>query len=100
LAALDRYHVSAFLLDSTVRWSEGEARAPISWELAGRAVRAGHRVILAAGLTPDNVGLAVRRVRPFGVDVNSGVEARPGRKDEARVRRFVAEARAAAAERP
>jgi phosphoribosylanthranilate isomerase len=57
-------------------------------------------VLLSAGLTPDNVGLAVRRVRPYGVDVNSGVEARPGRKDEARVRRFVTEARAAAAERP
>ena len=47
-------------------------------------------------LTPDNVSLAVRRVRPYGVDVNSGVEARPGRKDPVRVRRFVTEARAAA----
>jgi phosphoribosylanthranilate isomerase len=43
------------------------------------------------------VGEAVRRVRPYGVDVNSGVEARPGRKDEARVTRFVSRARAAAA---
>jgi phosphoribosylanthranilate isomerase len=43
------------------------------------------------------VGESVRRVRPYGVDVASGVEARPGRKDEARVIRFVAEARAAAA---
>jgi len=57
-------------------------------------------VLLSAGLTPDNVALAVRRVRPYGVDVNSGVEARPGRKDPAKVRRFVAEARAAAAEQP
>ncbi|HMB88029.1 MAG TPA: N-(5'-phosphoribosyl)anthranilate isomerase, partial [Methylomirabilota bacterium] len=47
--------------------------------------------------TPDNVGEAVRRVRPYGVDVNSGVEARPGRKDETRVLRFVNEARMAAA---
>jgi phosphoribosylanthranilate isomerase len=54
-------------------------------------------VLLSAGLTPDNVGEAVRRVRPYGVDVNSGVEARPGRKDEERVRRFVTEARAATA---
>jgi phosphoribosylanthranilate isomerase len=54
-------------------------------------------VLLSAGLTPDNVEEAVRRVRPYGVDVNSGVEARPGRKDEARVIRFVSAARAAAA---
>ena len=56
-----------------------------------------HPVLLSAGLTPDNVAEAVRRVRPYGVDINSGVEARPGRKDEARVIRFVNEARAAAA---
>jgi phosphoribosylanthranilate isomerase len=52
-------------------------------------------VLLSAGLTPDNVADAVRRVRPYGVDVNSGVEARPGRKDETRVRRFVAAVREA-----
>ena len=96
LAGLDQYRVSAFLLDSTARWSEGEARTPISWELAGRAVRAGHRVILAAGLTPDNVAEAIRTARPWAVDVASGVEARPGVKDPDHVRRFVARARAAA----
>ena len=93
LAQLDRYKPAAFLLDSPARWSEGEARVPISWTLARRAVDAGRRVILAAGLTPDNVADAVRAVRPYAVDVASGVEARPGVKDPDKVRRFVARAR-------
>jgi len=99
LARMADYRVAAFLLDSPSRWSEGESRPPIPWDVAADAARR-HPILLSAGLTPDNVGVAVRRVRPYGVDVNSGVEARPGRKDETRVRRFVAAARAAAAERP
>jgi phosphoribosylanthranilate isomerase len=97
LARMAGYRVSAFLLDSPSRWSEGEARPPIPWDVAVEAARL-HPVLLSAGLTPENVAGAVRRVRPYGVDVNSGVEVRPGRKDPARVRRFVAEARAAGAE--
>jgi phosphoribosylanthranilate isomerase len=99
LARMPEYRVAAFLLDSPARWSEGAARPPIPWDVAAVAARR-HPVLLSAGLTPDIVALAVRRVRPYGVDVNSGVEARPGRKDPAKVRRFVAEARAAAAEQP
>jgi phosphoribosylanthranilate isomerase len=94
LMVLDRYQPAAFLLDSKARWSEGEARAPISWTLAGEAARRA-RVILAAGLTPENVARAIGIARPFGVDVNSGVEARPGRKDPVRVRRFLSEVREA-----
>jgi phosphoribosylanthranilate isomerase len=67
----------------------------IPWDVAAEMARR-HPVLLSAGLTPDNVAVAVRRVRPYGVDVNSGVEAGPGRKDEARVTRFVTEARGAA----
>jgi phosphoribosylanthranilate isomerase len=88
LLALDRYHPAAFLLDSTARWSEGERRAPISWTLAGQAARRS-RIVLSAGLTPENVGQAIRIARPWAVDVNSGVEAAPGRKDPVRVRRFL-----------
>jgi len=97
LARMDAYRDATIMLDSPARWSEGEARAPISWELA-RAAAARRPVILSAGLNPDNVANAVRAVRPYAVDVNSGVEARPGRKDADKVARFVAAARAAASD--
>lgn len=86
--------VSAVLLDSAARWSEGEARRPIAWDLC-RDVARETPLILSAGLTPETVGVAVTTARPWAVDVNSGVEARPGRKDPDKVRRFVAAARRA-----
>ncbi|MGH9021751.1 MAG: phosphoribosylanthranilate isomerase, partial [Acidimicrobiia bacterium] len=67
------------------------------WSLA-EGVPDGVRFILAGGLTADNVGEAIRRVRPWGVDVSTGVESEPGRKDPAKLRRFVEEARRAGAE--
>ncbi|MBI2529134.1 MAG: phosphoribosylanthranilate isomerase [Candidatus Rokubacteria bacterium] len=96
LGRMARYRVSAFLLDSPARWSEGAARAPISWALARQSREAGWRIILSGGLTADNVGEAVRVAAPYAVDVNSGVEARPGLKDPDKVRRFIAAARSAA----
>ena len=96
-ADLDRmagYRVAAFLLDSPTRWSEGEARAVIPWDVAAEMARR-HPVLLSAGLTPDNVADAVRTARPYAVDVASGVEARPGLKDADKVRRFVAAAKEA-----
>jgi phosphoribosylanthranilate isomerase len=93
---------SAILLDSAARWSEGESRAPIEWTMAGDmvarfAARPGMpRVILSAGLTPESVARAIAAVKPYAVDVNSGVEARPGRKDPDKVRRFLRAAREAA----
>jgi phosphoribosylanthranilate isomerase len=87
--------VAAIMLDSAERWSEGEARHPIEWHLARRLRAARCRLILSGGLTPDNVGAAIETVGPYGVDVNSGVEATPGKKDPDKVRRFVAEARRA-----
>lgn len=94
LERMDAYSASAFLLDSPARWSEGEARQPIQWTLA-REARARGRIILSAGLTPANVAEAIAAARPYAVDVNSGVEASPGRKDPVKVREFVAAVRAA-----
>ena len=65
------------------------------WHLAAE-VPEGLRLILAGGLDPDNVADAIEVVEPWGVDVGSGVEQSPGRKDPAKVRRFIANARAAA----
>jgi phosphoribosylanthranilate isomerase len=88
---------SAILLDTAVRWSEGEVREPIEWRRIALATARDARVhvILSGGLTPDNVARAIEIVHPFAVDVNSGVEASPGRKDPDKVRRFVAEAKGA-----
>jgi phosphoribosylanthranilate isomerase len=85
---------AAVLLDSAARWSEGEPRQPIEWDFA-RLFAVHGRIILSAGLTPDNVARAVAVAHPYAVDVNSGVEARPGKKDPDKVWRFVAEAKGA-----
>jgi phosphoribosylanthranilate isomerase len=89
--------VSTFLLDTAVRWSEGETREPIEWKRIAMMGRQDARIhiILSGGLLPENVGQAIRIVRPYAVDVNSGVEARPGKKDPAKVQRFIAEAKRA-----
>ncbi len=65
------------------------------WKLA-EGVGTGRRLLLAGGLTPDNVGDAIARVRPWGVDVATGVESRPGHKDPRKLRAFIQAARAAA----
>ena len=90
-----RKSAAALLLDSAARWSEGEARQPIEWATARDLANQRWRIILSAGLTPDNVARAIATARPYGVDVVSGVEARPGRKDPDKVWRFVAQAKGA-----
>ena len=93
-----QYHAvaAAVLLDTAVRWSEGEARPPIEWRMTRAWLEMGRLpMILSGGLTPDSVARAVDIVRPYAVDVNSGVEAQPGKKDPDKVRRFVAEAKRA-----
>jgi len=93
-----RYHAvaAAVLLDTAVRWSEGETRSPIEWRMTQSWLHMSRLpLILSGGLTPDNVGRAVGIVQPYAVDVNSGVESRPGKKDPDKVRRFVDEAKRA-----
>jgi phosphoribosylanthranilate isomerase len=73
--------------------ASGTGQAP-DWDRAARLAPL-TRLVLAGGLTPENVAGAIRRVRPWGVDVSSGVEASRGVKDPARIRAFVAAARRA-----
>ena len=86
----DEYGADAILIDSATPGS-GEV---FDWSLAEGAP-SNRRVILAGGLTPANVADAIRVVRPWGVDVCSGVEARPGRKDASKIRAFVEVAKSA-----
>jgi phosphoribosylanthranilate isomerase len=88
-----RYAVDAFLLDAFVAGAHGGTGAKFDWPLALPAKKCGRPVILAGGLTPENAAEAVRQVRPFAVDVSSGVESAPGLKDAEKVRRFIANAR-------
>lgn len=104
LALLPRYpEAKAYLLDPFVPGKLGGTGRTLDWELAVKAkaylsacdVQAGGRIILAGGLTPENVAEAVRRVEPYAVDVSSGVEAEPGWKDPEKVKRFIQQAKGA-----
>ena len=88
LEGLARYRVAAFLLDTHVPGEMGGTGRPFDWSLATRANAAGP-VILSGGLTPENVGDAIRAASPYAVDVASGVET-GGQKDPAKIRAFVA----------
>ena len=80
----------AFLLDAFDAKLLGGTGKPFNWALTRDARRFG-TLILAGGLTPENVGRAIREVRPFAVDVASGVESAPGVKDAAKLRAFFQE---------
>jgi len=85
----------AILLDTYVAGQAGGTGRRFDPAVAARLVQEGWRVIVAGGLTPGNVGEVVAAVRPYGVDVSTGVEAAPGRKDRAKVAGFIAAVRAA-----
>ena len=91
LAHADQYGTDLILVDAP---GPGSGKV-FNWDLAAEAPD-GLRVILAGGLTPDNVAEAIEVVEPWGVDVSTGVESVPGRKDALKVKRFVENARAAA----
>ena len=81
--------VAAFLLDASHPTLRGGTGRTFDWNLAREAKKHG-RIILAGGLTPENVGEAIHTVRPYAVDVASGVESAPGQKDPAKLRAFFA----------
>ncbi len=87
---LARLQAAAFLLDSFDPALRGGTGKVFDWSIAREAKRYG-KIILAGGLTPENVAQAIREVRPFAVDVASGVESAPGIKDPAKLRAFFAE---------
>jgi len=89
LKALPDYSSDAFLLDAFVADKLGGTGEKFNWDLAIGAKKSGKLIFLAGGLTPENVADAVRKVQPFGVDVSSGVEAQPGKKDHGKVRAFI-----------
>lgn len=88
LRDLDRYATDLFLLDAPSAGYGGSGQT-FDWSLARSAKRPGKKILLAGGLTPDNVAEAVREVRPYGVDVAGGVERAPGIKDHAKIGAFI-----------
>ncbi len=89
LAVLKGYSTDAWLLDAYSPNQPGGTGEKCDWNLALEAQNLGRPIFLAGGLTPENVAEAVRQVRPYGVDVSSGVESAPGRKDPTKVRAFI-----------
>jgi len=89
LKQLEDFHTDAFLLDAYSKAGFGGTGEKFNWDLALEARKFGKPIFLAGGLTPENVADAVEKVHPFAVDVSSGVESSPGKKDAAKVRAFI-----------
>ncbi|WP_447984086.1 phosphoribosylanthranilate isomerase [Nitrospira sp. Nam74] len=83
-----RAGVRGLVIDTYSESAYGGTGQTTDWSLAAEAAKAAP-VLLAGGLTPENVGEAIIKVRPYGVDVSSGVEASPGKKDHAKVKAFI-----------
>ncbi len=98
-ASAEDPHVDAVLIDSRTETAVGGTGVTFDWTLARetlfQGVDAPKHLVIAGGLNPDNVAEAITTLRPWGVDVVTGVELYPGRKDPRKVRQFVENARAA-----
>ncbi len=94
LRRMSHYRVSGYLLDSYKEGVRGGTGATFDWHLAVVAKTFG-RIILAGGLTPENVIEAIRLVQPYGVDVCGGIEREKGLKDHGLMKRFIADVRGA-----
>ncbi len=86
---LDSFRPRAFLLDAFSPGERGGTGRTFNWELALRARGESRRIILAGGLSPENVAGALSLVQPWGVDVSSGVESAPGIKDRTKIEAFL-----------
>jgi phosphoribosylanthranilate isomerase len=89
LEKIPNYQTDAYLLDAFSSTALGGTGEKFNWELAIEAQKFGKPIFLAGGLTPENVAEAVKKVRPFGVDVSSGVEISRGKKDHTKVKKFI-----------
>jgi phosphoribosylanthranilate isomerase len=89
LRALPMYATHAWLLDACTPGKVGGTGDKFDWDLAVEARLLGRPIFLAGGLTPGNVAAAVAHVQPYAVDVSSGVEAAPGKKDHEKMRAFI-----------
>lgn len=92
LNKLRSFTVSGILLDTYKEGVPGGTGETFDWEIAAEAAKAG-RIILSGGLTPENVREAIEKVRPYAVDVSSGVESKPGKKDHEKLRKFFEQVR-------
>ena len=95
LARMTDFKTDAWLLDAYSPDKPGGTGERFNWDLAIEARKWGRPIFLAGGLTPENVAEAVRHVEPYAVDVSSGVEASPGKKDHGKVKAFIDAAKGA-----
>jgi phosphoribosylanthranilate isomerase len=84
-----RFPATAYLLDTYVNGNAGGTGKTFDWDIALAAQSYG-RIILAGGLTPDNLGEAIKKVQPYGLDISSGVESVPGKKDKRKLQQLFA----------
>ena len=93
--AIAEYPAAAYLVDAYQKGARGGTGVVCDWRLAREATALGRPLILAGGLTPENVAQAIREVRPYAVDTAGGVESALGKKDHERIREFVRNAKGA-----